>query len=323
MKLKKEMKHYFLVLLCIPMFLMSQTTAETAEQLFENKQYSKAEVMLKEAVKKSPNNRKLLELLGDAYGYQEKWDNAIEYYEKLVEIDDYNANYHYKYGGAMGMKALIVNKFRALGLIGDVKRSFKRAAELDPNHIDVRWALVELYMQLPGIVGGSKRTSMKYAEELENLSKVDGYLAKGYIYEYDDEPELAEEFYKKAIEVGGSLTCYDKLTNLYEKQDQPLKAIENIEKSHKKHQRNAMHYQIGKVAADYNIELEKGEKCLYLYITNYTSKDGVPVSWAYYRLAQIFKHKGDKQKALEWINKALAVQELDPFKKQKELILGM
>ena len=317
------MKHYFLVLLCIPMLLMSQTTAERAAQLFESKQYSQAETILKDAVAKSPNDRQLLELLGDSYGYQKKWDEAIENYELLVEMDDYNANYHYKYGGAKGMKALQVNKFRALGIIGDVKRAFKRAAELDPTHIDVRWAMVELYMQLPGIVGGSYRKSMKYANELENLSKVDGYLAKGYIYEYDDEPEKAEEYYKKAIKVGGSMTCYDKLTNLYEKNDQPLKAIANIEKSHKKHQRNAMHYQIGKVAADYNLQLDKGEKCLYLYITNYTSKDGVPVSWAYYRLSQIFKHRGDKQKALEWINKALVIEKLDPFTEHKTKVLKM
>ncbi len=305
------------------MCVWSQTTAESIAQLFEKKQYQKAETILKEALKKAPNDVELIELLGDSYGYQKKWDEAIENYERLVKMDDTNANYHYKYGGAMGMKALIVNKFRALGLIGDIKSSFKRAAELDPNHIDVRWAMVELYMQLPGLLGGSFKKSMKYANELEQLSKVDGYLAKGYIYEYDDEPELAEKFYKKAIEVGGSLTCYEKLTKLYEKQDQPLKAIENIERSHKKHQRNAMHYQIGKVAADYNIQLEKGEKCLYLYITNYTSKDGVPVSWAYYRLAQIFTHRGDKQKALEWINKALTEDDLKPFKKQKEVILAM
>ncbi|PTX60939.1 tetratricopeptide repeat protein [Kordia periserrulae] len=317
------MKHYFLVLLCIPMFCLSQTTEETVAQLFDKKQYSKAETILKEAVAASPNNRQLIELLGDAYGYQKKWDGAIENYEKLVEMDDFNANYHYKYGGAKGMKALEVNKFKALGLIGDVKRAFKRAAELDPTHIDVRWAMVELYMQLPGIVGGSYKKSMKYANELENLSKVDGYLAKGYIYEYDDEPKKAEEYYKKAIEVGGSMTCYDKLTNLYVKENQPLKAIANLEKSHTKHQRNAMHYQIGKVAADYNIQLEKGEKCLYLYITNYTSKDGVPVCWAYYRLSQIFKHKGNKQKALEWINKALAEEKLDPFTEHKAEVLAM
>ena len=93
----------------------------------------------------------------------------------------------------------------------------------------MRWAMVELYMQLPGIIGGSKKKSLKYANELENLSKVDGYLAKGYIYEYDNELKLAENYYKKAIIVGGSLTCYDKLTKLYEAENQPIKAIANIE----------------------------------------------------------------------------------------------
>ncbi|WP_046756894.1 tetratricopeptide repeat protein [Kordia jejudonensis] len=317
------MKYYFLIILSVPMFLWSQTPSEKVTDLFAKKQYIEAITIITSQLEKTPNDPEFIEFLGDAYGYQEKWDDAIESYEKLVKLDDSNADYHYKYGGAMGMKALNVNKLRALGLIGDVKRSFKKAAELDPKHIDVRWAMVELYMQLPGIIGGSKRTSMKYANELENLSKVDGYLAKGYIYEYDDEPELAEKFYKKAIEIGGSLTCYKKLTDLYEKQKQPEKAIANIEKAHEKHQRNALHYQIGKVAAEYNLELEKGEKCLYIYIENYTAKDGVPKSWAYYRLAQIFKHKGNKQEALQWIEKALAEKELKPFKKEKETILSM
>ena len=120
-------------------------------------------------------------------------------YEKLTKANPKNANYHYKYGGALGMKALGISKLRALGLIGDFKRSFETAAQLDPSHIDARWALVELYMTLPGIVGGSKSKSLQYANELEKLSKVDGYLSKGYIYEYDNEPELAEHYYLKQL----------------------------------------------------------------------------------------------------------------------------
>ena len=34
------------------------------------------------------------------------------------------------------MKALEVNKFKAFGIIGDVKEAFLKAAELDPEHID-------------------------------------------------------------------------------------------------------------------------------------------------------------------------------------------
>jgi len=295
-----------ILLLMIPALNFGQPLVVEVDQLFQNKQYVMAEQIISDHVSKNPNDLRATELLGDAYGHQLQWDKAIICYKKLVKADDSNANYHYKYGGALGMKALSISKLKALTLIGDMKRSFLKASELDKTHIDTRWALVELYMQLPGIIGGSKKKSLKYADELEQLSKVDGYLAKGYVYEYDNEPELAEAYYKQAIAVGGSVTCYEKLTDFYQNQDQPKKAISTIETSYKKHNRNALHYQIGKVCADYNIQLEKGERCLTSFIENHSAKDGVPVEWAYFRMAQIFKNKNDKETALLWINKALS-----------------
>lgn len=314
----------FLFLLLFPMFGFSQSIVVEVNQLFQQKQFIKAEQIVSSYVLKNPSDLKAIELLGDAHGHQKKWDDAIEQYKKLVDAKENNANYHYKYGGALGMKALEVNKFRALGIIGDVKEAFLTAAELDSEHIDTRWALVELYMQLPGIIGGSKKKSLKYANELEQLSKVDGYLAKGYIYEYDKEPKLAEAYYKKAIKVGGSLTCYDKLTNLYEVEKQPQKAIANIEDAYEKHNKNHLHYQIGKVSADYNIELDKGERCLKMYIENHSAKDGVPIEWAYYRLAQIQKNKHNKTEALKWIDKALDVRlDFKQAHEEKQKILSL
>ena len=314
----------FLLLLFFPLIIFGQPELDDVDALFQNKQFEKAEKLVSEYLKNNPNNIKAIEFLGDAYGHQKKWDDAINQYQKLVNIQQNNANYHYKYGGALGMKALSVNKLKALGIIGDVKTAFLKAAELDKNHIDTRWALVELYMQLPGIIGGSKNKSLAFANELENLSKVDGYLAKGYIYEYDNEPELAEKYYKKAIAVGGSLTCFNKLTTLYENQNQPQKAIQNIEAAQQKHQRNALHYQIGKVAAQYNTQLQKGETCLQTYIANHTAKDGVPIAWAHYRLAQIYDHKNNKTEALKYIDLALAeLPNIKSFKKKKEKLLNL
>lgn len=314
------MKRFFWLIL-MSSFCFSQTSIENAKSYLDQKEFVKAQDEMVTYLESHPNDQEAIELLGDAYGHQKKWDEAIEQYKKLAEDEPKNANYHYKYGGALGMKALSVSKIRALGLIGDVKRAFLKAAELDPKHIDTRWALVELYVSLPGIVGGSTSKALKYANELQKLSEVDGYLAKGYVYEYDDEPELAEKYYKLAIKVGGSVTCYEKLTNFYEEQNEPDKAIDNIEKAHEKHQRNAMHYQIGKVCADYNIQLEKGEKCLKTYLANHSAKDGVPKAWAYYRLAQIYKHKKNKAEALKWINKAIAgLPKIKVFQKEKASI---
>ena len=314
----------FFWLILMTSFCFSQTSIEDAKTYLDQKDFKKAQEEMETFLESNPNDKEAIELLGDAYGHQKKWDEAIKQYKKLTEDEPDNANYHYKYGGALGMKALSVSKLRALGLIGDVKRAFLKAAELDPSHIDTRWALVELYVSLPGIVGGSSSKALKYANELQKLSEVDGYLAKGYVYEYDDEPELAEKYYKLAIKVGGSVTCYEKLTNFYEAQDEPDKAINNIEKAHDKHQRNAMHYQIGKVCADYNIQLEKGEKCLKTYLANHSAKDGVPKAWAYYRLAQIHKHKKNKTEALKWINKAIAgLPKIKVFQKEKSIISGL
>lgn len=310
-------------LFLFPVLVIGQTSIDNVDILFQNKQYAQAEKNIIQFLESHPSDLKAIELLGDTFGHQKKWDEAITEYKKLVEANSSNANYHYKYGGALGMKAL-ENKFKAIGFIGDVKASFIKAAELDPKHIDARWALVELFMQIPGVFGGSKNKSLQYAQELENLSKVDGYLAKGYIYEYDNEPELAEKFYKLAIHEGGSLTCFDKLTNLYESKKEPKKAIQNIEEAQKKHQRNALHYQIGKVGAEYNVELQKGEQCLQVYLKNYSPEDGVPKAWAHYRLAQINTYKNNKTEALKHINIALEeLPKIKTFKEQKKKILSM
>ncbi|MBC2846565.1 tetratricopeptide repeat protein [Winogradskyella flava] len=311
----------FLWIFFISSFCFAQTSKEKTKDYIAKKSFKKAQQEMVTFLSSNPNDKEAIELLGDAYGYQKKWDKAIAQYKTLTEKEPNNANYQYKYGGALGMKALSVSKLKALTIIGDVKSAFLKAAELDPNHIDTRWALVELYVSLPGIVGGSNSKALKYAGQLEKLSKVDGYLAKGYVYEYDDEPELAEKYYKLAIKVGGSVTCYEKLTSFYEAQNKPEKAIGNLEEGQAKLQRNAMHYQIGKVCADYNVQLEKGEKCLKAYLSNHSAKDGVPKAWAYYRLAQIHKHKKNKEEANKWIDKAITgLPKIKVFQEEKEAI---
>lgn len=304
--------------------MYSQSVVQETEFLLEKKRYEQAEVIMEDHLLENPSDPKSIELLGDAYAYQSKWDEAIEQYKKLVGLSPDNAEFHYKYGGAMGMKALEVNKVTALFMIDDVEDAFLKAITLDKKHINARWALVEYYVQLPGIIGGSVSKSLQYANELEAISKVDGYLAKGYIYEYDDEPELAEKYYKMAIETGGSLTCYEKLTAFYEKQKQPEHAIQNIEASQKKHHRNALHYQIGKVAAEYNVQLDKGEACLQIYLKNHSAEDGVPKAWAHYRLAQIYKHQNNKVLALNHIDQAISeLPKIDVFREEKSLILNL
>lgn len=317
------MKFPFL-LFFISLFAIGQTEFVTAEQFISEKQFVKAEELMIGYVKKHPHDTRGIELLGDAYSYQNKWEDAIANYKTLIALSPKTANFHYKYGGALAMKATSINKIKALGIIGDMKQAFKTAADLDPKHIDTRWALVKLYMELPGIVGGSKSKSLNYADALEHLSKVDGYLAKGYIYEYDKQPDLAEKYYKLAVAEGGSLVCYKKLTDLYINQKQPNKAIATMEAAYDKHKSNILNYQIGSVSAINKVQLEKGEYHLKTYIKNYSPEDGTSKAWANYRLAQIYNLQKKKVDALKYIELAIS-ESFDEkvFKEEKEQILRL
>ena len=317
-------KKISLLLYLLPLFAVAQNNYQQAEEYFKQEKFSKAKPIFENYLKQNPDDKKTREYLGDIAAYGKNWDAAITYYEALVQDEPSNANYHFKYGGAMGLKAMSISKIRAVAYIGDIKHELEQAAKLDSKHIEARWALIEFYIQLPGIFGGSENKAIDYATELGKISKVDGYLANGYIAEYTDRPKDAERYYKKAIEVGGSPHTYEKLSNLYEKNNQPKEAIVTNSEALKKHKRNQLNYQIGKISAQYNLEPEYGIECLSQYLANYSIKDGVPKDWAYYRLAQIYKNLGKKEIALTWINKALIDRtDFKEAQQEKSLILAL
>lgn len=219
------MKISLALLFFLPIMLFSQTNFEKAEKLFSQQKYSMAKPIFESSLADNPSNLKTLEYLGDIEGINKSWDKAMVYYDKLKKLNSSNANYYYKYGGCLGMKAKISSKFSALAMIGDIKSNFEKAIQLNPNHVEARWALIELYLQLPAIVGGSERKAEKYANELLKISPVDGYLAKGHIAEYFNRFKDAEKQYSRAIAISGSKTTYQKLADLYKnKMNQPEKA---------------------------------------------------------------------------------------------------
>jgi tetratricopeptide (TPR) repeat protein len=220
-----DMKYLILLLLFIPISILAQSNFETAESFFKSEKYNQAKLFFEKELKQNPDNLKTLEYLGDIQCYYKNWKLAIPYYKRLIELKPKEAQFYYKYGGALGMEAKESNKFKALGMISDIENAFLTATRLDKNHIDSRWALVMLYLELPAIIGGSEIKAQKYSDELMKISLVDGFLSKGYIDEYFRRYTAAEKNYLKAIEIGKSKNTYQKLANLYKnKMNQPEKA---------------------------------------------------------------------------------------------------
>ena len=209
------MKKITFLFLLLPILILAQTDFEKGEKLFREGKHEQAQIVFENIIKENSSNLKAMEYLGDIAGHNKSWDKALGYYKKLKQLKPSEANYYYKYGGVLGMKAKEANKFKALGMIGEVKESFDKAIVLNPKHIEARWALVMIYIQLPGIVGGSESKAIKYSNELLKLSPVDGYLSRGQIDEYFERYALAEVQYKKAIAAGSTKTGAKLLANLY------------------------------------------------------------------------------------------------------------
>ena len=228
------MKYILIFILFFPLVVFAQSNFDRGQDLFEAGKLDQAERVFESVLKTDSSNLKTIEYLGDIAGQNKSWDKAIHFYEKLKVLKPAEANYHYKYGGALGMKALEVNKFKALGMIDEIKQSFEKAIQLNPKHIEARWALIELYIKLPGIVGGSESKAIHYSNELLKMSPVDGYMARGHIEEYFKRYTRAEQQYKKAIAVSNSVKSYQMLANLYKnKMKEPAKA-ESVLQSIKK-----------------------------------------------------------------------------------------
>ena len=216
---------YLILTLLLPLTFLGQTSFEKGENYFKLEKWELAKVQFEKNLKQNPSDLKSIEYLGDIQCQSQNWVKAVPYYERLKKAKPSVAEYYYKYAGATAMQAKESNKFAALSLINDAIDNFEKTIVLNPNHIGARWALLEIYIQLPGIVGGSERKAKKYADQLLKISPVDGYLAKGHVEEYFKRYTAAEKNYKKAIEVGNSLATYQKLANLYKnKMDQPEKA---------------------------------------------------------------------------------------------------
>lgn len=238
------------------------------------------------------------EYLGDIASFNKNWDEAVEYYKKLVQNFPQNADYHFKLGGALGFKALESSQLEAVWLVRDIKKYLVRASELDPNHEQARRALVEFYIQLPSVIGGSKETALRYARELKDINELDAFLAHAYIYKSEGELE------KSKAEI--------------------LKALEAAAQNPNLFTRNYLYYELGEKATAFQLQPEIASEFLERYIENYGYRDLKSPAWAYYHLAKLKAVQNNKAAALQNINRALAHKFNFPeAEKEKQRILEM
>ena len=207
-----------------------------------------------------PQNEKILIEIGELYSAEKKWDLAIDYYEKLVELDPDNSDYLYRLGGTQAAYSEVVSKFKVLSLINTAKRNLIKSASLDFEHIYSRWALVQILTELPQILGGNKENALIYCNEIQNISFIHGLISYYYFYSFQNNQDKITE-----LETG---------------------IVNYIISTPSLFEFNYFNFVVGRLLASQNDKTTKlSIKYLETYLANYSSADRFTLDEVYYYLA--------------------------------------
>ena len=223
-------------------------------------------------------NEKILILIGESYAKEKKWELAIKFYSKLVDLQPNNSDYLYRLGGTQAAYSEKISKLKVLQLINKAKYNLVKSSNLDPRNIFSRWVLVQILTEMPAFLGGDKNKAKLYCEEISNISKIHGLLSKQYLYHYQNN-----------------------LVKLHIVED---KIISLIRSKPITFNFNYFNYKVGILLIkekykNYSI----ADKYLLNYIKEYSSADRFSIAEAYYFLA-FSKYKQGHASSLRYLDKS-------------------
>ncbi|MBN2241580.1 MAG: tetratricopeptide repeat protein [Acidobacteria bacterium] len=185
-----------LFLLALPVHSQPEGVLQEAIQLFGKGEYRQARDFLAEAGDSWDDPAEIRFWLGKTYLKTGRWDDAVKAMEKAVQMKPSNAMYRLWLGRAYGSRA--ENRIFGFNDARRVIREFKKAGELEPENIDIRFDLLEFYAQAPGIVGGGKDKAWAEAGLISRLMPEKGYIARATVYRQEGKWDLAEKELRQA-----------------------------------------------------------------------------------------------------------------------------
>jgi tetratricopeptide (TPR) repeat protein len=139
---------------------------------------------------------------------------AIKAFERTVQLDDKNADYHLWLARSVGMSAADANLLRQPFLAKRAKSEFEKTVALDHANVPAREGLLQFYLRAPAIGGGSVAKAREQAEEIAKINGLRGHFSRATIANHEKDPSAAEREYRAALaEFPDSVPAYTSLMN--------------------------------------------------------------------------------------------------------------
>jgi tetratricopeptide (TPR) repeat protein len=238
--------------------------------------------------------------------------------EHAVRLQPSNAQYHLWLGRACGARASHSIFVTAISWARRVAKEFETARKLAPEDSDVRFDLLEFYLNAPGIVGGGKEKAEAEAQAIARVDRRKGYAARAYIYSKNkDWSQAREQLGQAVLEFPQSVAaCKDLAEFLLDRNDFEG-ALDGAKKALLLDGKSKPARLIATAAKiRLGTDLDEDRETLQDLAAGTLSDRDPTFEEVYYWLGECFLAKGDKVKAREAFKSALA---FDPdFGRAKE-----
>ncbi len=129
----------------------------------------------------SPRSFEAHELLCLLFRSINHFDDAIRECEAARDLQSGNSSAELELARTYGAKADHAGALTGMRMVGRIRDSFEKAAQLDPKNIDALSDLGEFYVEAPGLVGGGVDKARSIIVQLRPLSPVRAHRLAGMV----------------------------------------------------------------------------------------------------------------------------------------------
>lgn len=307
--MKLRFKSVLALLFCVFVGLSALASASpTPADLLSAGRVDDAVRSLNLAVQNNPGDAEAYHLLSRAYFHLKKWDQAISYGEKAIQLNPTNSNYYMWLGRAYGEKADASSFITAAGLTKKIRINFEKAVELDGNSVAARTDLAEFYIEAPGFMGGGTDKAAQQAQALMTLNPAKAHWVNARIAEKNKDSATAEREYYAAIKSSGDSDYWLTLASFYRRQGR-LPDMENaVNQAMTAHMKNSNSlYDAATLLYRAGRNLDGAAAYVRKYLSLPTQNEEAPAFEAHYMLGAILEKQGNKPAAADEYRASLAM----------------